>query len=221
MGLPGGQGQHQQLLRFIHVDEGTRPEKGSRKPFPVRAEGKAQGRQREQGRQALVNGAHTQDTRPAQRLTYQWEPFRNFAKELPPLFKRHWREIALNQDKVPLDPDWQRYFDFDLAGVLQCLTVRSNGTLVGYVFLLVYPHLHYASTLFAVTDIFWLDPLYRRGMAGYRMLKEVEKRLQEAGVNVIYANAKLHFEAERGTIGKLFERLGYSPTETLYSKYLG
>jgi hypothetical protein len=209
------------LLRFIHVDEGTRPEKGSRQPFPRGAEGKGQGREREQGRQAHVNGAHTQDARPAQRLSYQWEPFRNFAKELPPLFKQHWREIALNQDKVPLDPDWQRYFDYDLAGVLKCLTVRSNGILVGYVFMLVYPHLHYASTLCAVTDMFWLDPAYRRGLAGYRMLATMKKSLQDAGVKVVYANTKLHFEADRGTIGKLFERLGFKPTETLYSIYLG
>ena len=137
------------------------------------------------------------------------------------LFRQHWAEIALHKDAIPLDPHWDRYYDFDVADILNVLTVRANGVLVGYMFILVFPHLHYASTLFAVTDIFWLDPLYRRGMAGYRMLKEVEKRLQEAGVKVIYANAKLHFEAERGTIGKLFERLGYSPTETLYSKYLG
>lgn len=137
------------------------------------------------------------------------------------MFRRHWKEIALNQDKIPLDPDWARYFDYDLLGILHCLTVRDGQTLVGYVFVLTWPHLHYASTLWAQTDIFWLDPVYRQGWTGFRMLRLMEKRLQELGVRVIYANAKLHFEASRGTIGKLLERLGYKPTEMIYSKFIG
>lgn len=154
-------------------------------------------------------------------LDYRWERFGTFAKELPPLFKRHWQEIALNQDNIPLDPDWERYFAFDLSGVLHCLTVRSNGVLVGYVFVFVFPHLHYASTAWAQGDIFWLDPAYRRGLAGYRMLRLVEQGLKEVGVKVIHLNTKLHFEASRGTIGKLLARLGYKPTDVVYSKFIG
>ena len=105
--------------------------------------------------------------------------------------------------------------------MLRCLTVRDGPALVGYVFVLVFPHLHYASTLWAQTDIFWLDPAYRQGLAGYRMLRIMEKSLKEAGVKAVAVNVKLHFEASRGTIGKLFERLGYKPIETIYSKYIG
>src|SRR5258708_3980238 len=43
----------------------------------------------------------------------KWERFGYFAHELPPLFMRHWKEIALNQDEVPLDPNWDRYFEYD------------------------------------------------------------------------------------------------------------
>ena len=105
--------------------------------------------------------------------------------------------------------------------MLRCLTVRDGSTLVGYVFVLVYPHLHYASTLWAATDIFWLDPAYRQGLTGFRMFRLMEKSLKETGVKAIAVNVKLHFEASRGTIGKLFERLGYKPIETIYSKYIG
>ena len=122
---------------------------------------------------------------------------------------------------MPLEPAWDRYFDMALVRQLHCLTVRDNGVLVGYLFVVVCPHLHYASTLWAQTDLFWLDPAYRSGFTGVRMFKEMEKKLREFKVKVVYINAKLHFESDRGTIGKIFERLGYKAVEIAYSKYLG
>ena len=201
--------------------EGHDAQRRAEGPLPYGSKGEAKGAVREQKPQPIRGSANAKDVGASFCLRYEWEPFRNIAKELPPLFKRHWKEIALNQEQVSLDPDWPRYFDYDLLGILRCLTVRDGPTLVGYVFVLVFPHLHYASTLWAQTDIFWLDPSYRQGWTGYRMLRLMEKRLKETGVKVIYANAKLHFEASRGTIGKLLERLGYKPTEMLYSKFIG
>ena len=112
------------------------------------------------------------------------------------LFKQHWKEIALNQDKIALDPDWQRYYDMDMADILNVLTVRSKGALVGYMFVLVAPHLHYCSSLWAITDIFRIDPAYRSGWAGIRLFKEMEKHLKLRGVKVAHVVVKLHFEAE-------------------------
>lgn len=154
-------------------------------------------------------------------LVWNWERFGLIAGEFPPLFKRHWREIALNQDKVPLEPDWNGYLKLDVSGILRVLTVRANGLLVGYHFVLVFPHLHYASTLWAQSDMFWLDPAYRTGWTGYRLLKLVRDTLKENGVKVHAINIKLHVEAERGTLGVLFKRLGYKPVETVFSQFLG
>ena len=69
--------------------------------------------------------------------------------------------------------------------------------------------------------MFWLDPVYRLGWTGIRMFKETEKMLKETGVKMVFVHTKLHFEADRGTIGKLFDRLGYKPVETVYSKFIG
>lgn len=154
-------------------------------------------------------------------LSYTWERFGLIAREFPPLFKQHWAEIALNQDKVPLDPHWDRYFDFDIADILNVLTVRERGTLVGYLFVLVFPHLHYASTTWAQTDMFWLHPAYRQGRAGIRMFVEMEKHLKSRQVKVVHVVLKLHFEKERGTLAKLFTRLGYKAAETVMAKYIG
>ena len=165
-----------------------------------------------------------QDPKPSARaapeIAFAWERFPNIVGELPPLFKRHWQEIALNQDSIPLEPDWPRYYELDLARILHVLTVRVSGLLVGYCFVIVHPHLHYASTLFAQTDIYWLDPVFRRGSTGIRMFREVETYLRAGGCKVVYVNVKLHFLKERGTLDKLFRRLGFMPTEMLYSKVL-
>jgi hypothetical protein len=155
------------------------------------------------------------------RLKFAWERFSAIAKELPPLFKKHWREIALHQDEIQLDPDWERYFALELQGVLHVLTVRDGTRLVGYAFMLVQRHLHYCSTLWAVSDMFWLEPDYRFGWDGVRMFKQVERGMRELGVKVIVLNYKFHFQSDRGRLDRLFHRLGYSPTEIIVSKVIG
>jgi GNAT superfamily N-acetyltransferase len=131
---------------------------------------------------------------------------------------RHWREIALNQDEVPLDPNWDRYFEYDLLNILQTLTVRSNGVLVGYVFMLVFPPLHYASTIWAQSDMVWLDPAYRSGWTGVRMFREAEAGMRRLGVKVVVLSEQLHFDTR---LGNLYKRLGFKHTENLFSKFIG
>ncbi len=143
------------------------------------------------------------------------------AKEFPVLFRQHWEEIALHKDAIPLDPHWDRYYDFDVADILNVLTVRANGVLVGYMFILVFPHLHYASTTWAQTDMFWISPAYREGWTGIRMFKETERHVKARGAKMIKVVIKLFFEADRGTLGRLLKRLGYVNDETIWSKFLG
>ncbi len=158
---------------------------------------------------------------PAPKLVYQWERFGLIAKELPVLIRQHWEEVETNRDTVPLDPHWDRYFEYDLLDILNVLTVRANGVLVGYLFVLVFPHLHHHSTMWAQTDLFWLNPAYREGWAGVRMFREMETHIKGRGAKVVKVVVKLFFEAERGTLGKLLKRLGYVNDETVWSKFIG
>jgi hypothetical protein len=104
---------------------------------------------------------------------------------------------------------------------MHVLTVRDGTRLVGYAFMLVQRHLHYCSTLWAVSDMFWLEPDYRFGWDGVRMFKQVERGMRELGVKVIVLNYKFHFQSDRGRLDRLFHRLGYSPTEIIVSKVIG
>jgi hypothetical protein len=151
-------------------------------------------------------------------IVFAWEKVSALAREIKPLFRQHWWEIALNKDEVPLDPDWERYLTFEMAGILHVLTVRSEGALIGYVFVCVGPHLHYASTTWAVVDMFWLNPVHRFGWTGVTMFRRLEEKMRELNVRVLHVSEKLHFKG--GRVGVIFKRLGYRPIEQIWAKVL-
>ena len=158
------------------------------------------------------------DLRADDGLTLNWERLAHISRELLPLFRKHWKEIALNQDKVELAPDWDRYFELELIGCLHILTARYSGLLQGYVFNLIGPHLHYASTRWCHTDMFWLDPRCRLGWFPVKMLIENMRGLKEREVRVHNISIKVHFQSDRMT--KLMTRLGYKPADIVFQKVL-
>lgn len=154
-------------------------------------------------------------------LKYAWETFAHTVHQFTPLFHEHWRELALNQDSIPLEPDFERYFQMELFNLLHVLAVRDGGDLVGYVFMIVNPHLHYASSRWAVVDMFWIKPKYRKGWVGVRLFKHVERRARELGAAVLMTTHKNHFQNTKGRqVSSIFEFLGFNPIETVYAKKL-
>lgn len=149
-------------------------------------------------------------------ITYQTETMSQCVGEMSGLWDLHWQEIALDRQKVKLEPDVQTFEVLESLGQLVIVTVRDDGKLVGYHVSLVRPHLHYKSSLTAYVDMYFLHPDYRGGMAGYKMFKFVEGYLRSLGVERIYSGTKLHKD-----MGKLFERLGYNETERLFVKWIG
>jgi GNAT superfamily N-acetyltransferase len=148
-------------------------------------------------------------------LSVQVEAYGDMLEEAKPLYQRHWEELALDQDAVKLAPDWERYAALDAAGALSIVTVRARGRLVGYSFMVVQRGLHYATTLEARMDMFWIAPEHRGRMGGVRLFREVERELVRRGVRRVYAGSKLHRDASR-----LFLALGYKPIEQWFSKML-
>lgn len=150
-------------------------------------------------------------------LTFQTEALANVREEAAPLLRRHWQEVALDQGTVPLDPDWDAYAQIEAAGLMHITTARDEtGALVGYSAYFIAPNLHYRSLRVAETDIFWLAPEHRRGLAGARLIRAAEAALAERGVNKVVSKVKIHIDT-----GPLFERLGYHAIERIYAKTLG
>jgi len=149
-------------------------------------------------------------------ITYQVERFENVIDEVKPLLEAHYKEIALHQDKMQLNPDYKQYQGLQDLDILHIVTVRDEGILIGYFVSIIVPHLHYKDHVCANNDILFVAKEYRGSMIGIKMFKYAEKELKKLGVSVISLHTKVH--ADFGTI---LERIGYEHVEQTYSKYVG
>lgn len=149
-------------------------------------------------------------------LTAAPEAFPPFLEEVKPLLPAHYLELALDQDKVPLSPQYDVYLERDARGEVLCVAMRSEGELVGYFVGFVVPGLHYSTCLTLTLDIFWLRPEHRGKMGGTILFKAVEAEAKRRGVQRMFVGSKAHLPADW-----LFEKLGYTKTETHFSVWLG
>lgn len=149
-------------------------------------------------------------------ITCHIESFERQLEELQALLPLHYRELALNQADVPLDPQYHVYIERERAGALLFVTLRDAGELVGYFIGFIAPGLHYQTCLTCTMDIFYVRQDKRTGSAGVRMFRFVEAELRRRGVRRWFMGSKIHADASA-----LFKRIGAAPVETYYSKWLG
>jgi hypothetical protein len=151
-------------------------------------------------------------------IQYQQERFVDLMPELPEIFYKHWNDIALDKDVIPLDPAWDEYMRLEALGMLHIVTARDAGRLVGYVFSLVQPHLHYKKSLTAWTDLMYLRREYTKGFGIFRyagLIRHSEKMLRDLGVQKRYLMTKVYHD-----LTPLFARLGYRFIEKISAKLL-
>jgi GNAT superfamily N-acetyltransferase len=150
-------------------------------------------------------------------ITFQIETWAQFYPDAKQIMPAHWRELAMDQDKIQLALDEPKYADMDRNGILHILAVRDDGHLVGYYLAFIFPHFHYSQAgLMAFTDIYYVKPEYRVGPIGARLFIEAEKTLKARGVTKAYNSCKIHQNHSR-----LFEHLGWVPTDICFTKWLG
>ena len=150
-------------------------------------------------------------------IEYAVEKLDTCLEEIEPLLREHYHEIAWYKDKIPYDPDFERYQTIEDAGILHIVTARDEGKLIGYFVSLISYGMHYMSTKYAVNDVLFLHPDYRNGMTAYKMFKYAFKVLKDdEGVDCITIHMKTDFPFDR-----LCESLGMRKQEYLYSIYVG
>ena len=148
-------------------------------------------------------------------MKYQQEFLAAVYIEIQNLIELHWQDIALNQDTIKLNPDWERYEEAEASGQLKIFTVREGKMLVGYFVCLVTKSLHYKDHLFAHNDVLFLHPNHRKGLVGWRLIKFAEQCLKDDGVSLLLINTKTHKPFD-----VLLQRLSYNHVENIYSKVL-
>jgi len=149
-------------------------------------------------------------------ITVLLESFEERLPELLPLLPLHYEELALNQDKVPLSPQYGVYIERERRGELMFVVVRDAGELIGYFIGFVAPGLHYSTCLTLTTDIFFIRQDHRGNSTGNKLFKAVEAEAKRRGVDRMFVGSKTHLDASF-----LFEKLGYTKVETYYTAWLG
>ena len=148
-------------------------------------------------------------------VTYQTETLDTALEDMKPLLRRHWSEIARNQDVIALDPDYDAYHRLEAAGFLRVFTARKGSEMVGYALYFVKPHIHYRRDVWAVCDIVFIAPEHR-GRAGIGLLRFCESRLRALGVSVMHTTGKVEHPALAAVLG----HLGHTRIEFGYAKLL-
>jgi GNAT superfamily N-acetyltransferase len=151
-------------------------------------------------------------------LTCHVESFADRLSELMPILPLHWEELALDKDKVPLDPQYDVYIERERRGELLFMTMRHRGELVGYFIGFVAPGLHYKTCLTLTMDIFYVVPEHRGKRGGVALFSAVKEEAKRRGVRRWFVGNKEHAKVHATA---LFEALGFELVETYYSMWLG
>lgn len=149
-------------------------------------------------------------------LTAQIENFSDVIEEAKPLLEKHWEELAVFKNKMPLDPNYEIYFAREARGETLLGTLRSDGALVGYWMNFVAPGLHYKSTLTMTMDILWVHPDHRGSLGGVRLSECIKKEAARRGVKLWYAGSKNH-----KAIAWFLTGLGMEKVEEYFALWIG
>lgn len=150
-----------------------------------------------------------------QSISLEKEQLSSCLEEMKPLFALHWKEVAAYQDKIALDPNYAKYLQMEQMDMVRTFVLRADGKMVGYWVFFITPHPHYQADRFAVNDIVYVDPDYRRVDLTPRCFDAVERQLKAEGVSVITYHMKTYKPFE-----SLLKGLGYDHLEHLYGKCL-
>lgn len=149
-------------------------------------------------------------------IEFSVEKFEDIIEELKPLLQAHWEEVEIYQDKIKLNPDYNKYQIMSDQDMLHMVTARLDGRIVGYYISFIMPHMHYQNHKFAFNDILYLDPTMRKGFTALKLFKYAENSLKEIGVSVITIHTKVDIPFDT-----LCEYLNYDYAERIYTKYIG
>jgi GNAT superfamily N-acetyltransferase len=150
------------------------------------------------------------------KITYQVENWFDCKKQMEWLYPIHWEEVALNKNSIPLKMWFDEYDRLAEMGVLHIVTARDDDKIVGYYWGMIRFHLHYADSLTAFTDMFYLHPKYRKGFNGYKLIKFFIESVKAKGVQRVISNTKIHLDTS-----VIFKRLGFVQAETVHTKVIG
>jgi GNAT superfamily N-acetyltransferase len=143
------------------------------------------------------------------------ERFDDVYDEARELLDMHWSEVAPYKDMLTLNPNVEAYKKAEAQGLIVIITARMDFELIGYIVMIIHPHMHYQHVLTATDDIHFLHPDHRKGTTGWRLLRAAENEMRARGVRLMTLRTKVEHDH-----GKIFEHLGFHAQDVVYTKRL-
>lgn len=138
----------------------------------------------------------------------------NHAREM---FREHWEEVAKLKHLMVLSPNWDRYGQLAVAGVLLAIAAWEGPRMVGYSANVITNHLHYRDLVVCQNDVLFVAQSHRKSSVGLRLMRETERLAAERGAKLVLWHAKPETTLDR-MLGR--EGSGYSVQDIIYAKEL-
>lgn len=120
------------------------------------------------------------------------------------------------KDALALAVDWSVYDTLYKQGRLACVVAKDDGVYIGYIIVLLNNHHHCSKETVGVVDAIYLSPEYRGQGVADDIIATAEEILIDSGAVMMTIGLR-NREMADATVGKL----GYEPSEVIYSKRLG
>lgn len=150
-------------------------------------------------------------------VTIQEEDWFAFAPDGLPLIWEHYREVGSYEHEV-FDPNIPLIEVMAQTGLLQIVTARAGGKLVGYLVFTLSPSLKSRTEMNGAQGSFYVRPAWR-GWTGLALHRESIRLLKEKGVKRLSLRSGVRGVGERQDV--LFRRLGAVPDGHLWNLWIG
>ena len=121
-----------------------------------------------------------------------------------PLLNQHWAEVSPYPDR-DLEPNYAWYLENSENGSYCLVLARADEDIAGYMGYLVGEHAHHTGLIVATQDLFYVNPLRRKGRLGMQLIQASERYLKARGVNII-----LQSVTPQCDFSALLQRSGYA-----------
>ena len=127
-------------------------------------------------------------------------------------------EVAGYKEDIPLCRDSCREFmEFAMSqGLL--FVAALEGSVVGFVLGIASPYIMNKNYLAGAELAWWVEPEYRKGSTGIKLLKAIEKSAKDLGIKMWSMMSLESVEPEK--MERLYKALGYVPAERTYVRVL-
>lgn len=149
-------------------------------------------------------------------ISFNEERISEMRELLEPLLEEHYKEVAMYQDHIDLNPNWEAYEAMEEIGNTRMYAMWRDEELIGYNVFFVTPHMHYQDHEYAVNDVVYIHPDYRGTECTPEFFNYCEEMLQKEGISVISYHMKTFKPFQ-----SLMEALEYDHAEHVYMKYVG